>query len=86
MLGVGVGFDTKGAGEIIVKGIQKKRDEQIFEVPDTREGWVESLKLLLESYYGTAPMKFDYSKIRLREPISGFGGVASGYEPLEEVG
>ena len=88
MLGVGVGFDTKGAGEIIVKGIQKKRDEQIFEVPDTREGWVESLKLLLESYFhGTAPMKFDYSKIRpAGEPISGFGGVvASGYEPLEEV-
>ena len=23
MLGVGVGFDTKGAGEIIVKGVQK---------------------------------------------------------------
>ena len=87
MLGVGVGFDTKGAGEIIVKGIQKKRDEQMFEIPDTREGWVESLKLLLESYFhGTAPMKFDYSKIRpAGVPISGFGGVASGYEPLEEV-
>jgi ribonucleoside-triphosphate reductase len=87
MLGVGVGFDTKGAGEIIVKGIQKKRDEQMYEIPDTREGWVESLKLLLESYFhGTAPMKFDYTKIRgAGEPISGFGGVASGYEPLEEV-
>ena len=87
MLGVGVGFDTKGAGEIIVKGIDKGRDEQLFEIPDTREGWVESLKLLLESYFhGTASMKFDYSKIRgAGEPISGFGGVASGYEPLEEV-
>ena len=31
-------------------------------------------------------MKFDYSKIRpAGVPISGFGGVASGYEPLEEV-
>ena len=87
MLGVGVGFDTKGAGEIVVKGIQKDRDEQVFEIPDTREGWVESLKLLLESYFhGQAPMKFDYSKIRKAgEPISGFGGVASGHEPLEEV-
>ena len=27
MLGVGVGFDTKGAGEIIVKGVDKSRDE-----------------------------------------------------------
>jgi hypothetical protein len=87
MLGVGVGFDTKGAGEIVVKGIQKDRDEQTYEIPDTREGWVESLKLLLESYFhGTAPVHFDYSKIRpAGEPISGFGGVASGYEPLEEV-
>ena len=26
MLGVGVGFDTKGAGEILVKGVEIKRD------------------------------------------------------------
>jgi len=87
MLGVGVGFDTKGAGEIVVKGIDNNRDEQIYEIPDTREGWVESLRLLLESYFhGQAPVEFDYRKIRgAGEPISGFGGVASGYEPLEEV-
>jgi ribonucleoside-triphosphate reductase len=43
--------------------------------------------MLLESYFhGQAPVKFDYSKIRKAgEPISGFGGVASGHEPLEEV-
>ena len=87
MLGVGVGFDTKGAGQIIVKGIKKDRDEQVFEIPDTREGWVESLGMLLESYFhGTAPVEFDYTKIRpAGEPISGFGGVSSGHEPLEEV-
>ena len=87
MLGVGVGFDTKGAGEIIVKGIDESRDESLFEIPDTREGWVESLKVLLESYFhGTAPIKFDYSKIRAAgEPIAGFGGVSSGHEPLLEV-
>ena len=87
MLGVGVGFDCKGAGEIIVKGIDKTRDESVFEIPDTREGWVESLKVLLESYFhGTSPIKFDYSKIRAAgEPISGFGGVSSGHEPLLEV-
>ena len=46
MLGVGVGFDTKGAGEIVIKGVDEDRDEQTYEIPDTREGWVESLKLL----------------------------------------
>ena len=87
MLGVGVGFDTKGAGEIIVKGVEIKRDAQQFQIPDTREGWVESLQLLLESYFhGQAPVEFDYSLIRLAgEPIKGFGGVSSGPEPLEEV-
>ena len=87
MLGVGVGFDTKGAGEIVIKGVNKDRLDETFEIPDTREGWVESLKLLLESYFhGTANMKFDYSKIRAAgEPIKGFGGVSSGPEPLKEV-
>jgi len=87
MLGVGVGFDCKGAGEIIVKGINRDRNEETFEIPDTREGWVESLKLLLESYFhGTAHVDFDYTLIRAEgEPIKGFGGVSSGPEPLKEV-
>ena len=87
MLGVGVGFDTKGAGEILVKGVDVKRDAQQYQIPDTREGWVESLQHLLESYFhGQAPVEFDYSLIRLEgEPIKGFGGVSSGPEPLKEV-
>ena len=87
MLGVGVGFDTKGAGEIVIKGVDVNRDEQVYNIPDTREGWVESLKLLLESYFhGQAPIEFNYNQIRgAGEPIKGFGGVSSGYEPLQEV-
>ena len=86
MLGVGVGFDTKGAGEILVKGIDEERETK-YEIPDTREGWVESLRLLLESYFhGQPKVKFDYSKIReAGVPIKGFGGVSSGPEPLKEV-
>ena len=87
MLGVGVGFDTKGAGEIVIKGVNRDRNEEIFMIPDTREGWVESLKLLLESYFhGTGPITFDYNQIRDEgEPIKGFGGVSSGHEPLKEI-
>jgi ribonucleoside-triphosphate reductase len=87
MLGVGVGFDTKGAGEIIVKGVNVDRKEEIYVIPDTREGWVDSLKLLLESYFhGTSEIKFDYTLIRpAGAPIKGFGGVSSGHEPLEEI-
>ena len=87
MLGVGVGFDTKGAGHVHIKGPNNDRQEEVYEIPDTREGWVESLRLLLESYFhGTAPVTFDYTKVRDEgEPIKGFGGVSSGHEPLKEV-
>jgi len=87
MLGVGVGFDCKGAGEIIVKGINRDKDEDVYVIPDTREGWVESLKLLLESYFhGHSPIEFDYTEVRpAGETIAGFGGVSSGHEPLLEV-
>ena len=87
MLGVGVGFDTKGAEQVIIKGPNNDRQEEVYEIPDTREGWVESLRLLLESFFhGTAPVTFDYTKVRDEgEPIKGFGGVSSGHEPLKEV-
>jgi ribonucleoside-triphosphate reductase len=87
MLGVGVGFDTKGAGEVMIKLPNPNKGIEEYVIPDTREGWVESLKLLLEAYFhGSAEVQFDYTKIRSAgEPIAGFGGVSSGHEPLMEV-
>ena len=87
MLGVGVGFDCKGAGEVMIKLPNPNRGTEEYVIPDNREGWVESLKLLLESYFhGSAEVNFDYSKIRpAGEPIKGFGGVSSGHEPLKEI-
>ena len=86
MLGVGVGFDTKGAGKL---KIQKPSDEvNLVVIEDSREGWVDALKSLIESYFveGKSKVEFDYSQIRkYGEPIKGFGGVASGYEPLKEL-
>ena len=87
MLGVGVGFDTKGAEQFVVRGPKEDRDTEVYVIPDTREGWVESVRRLLDSYFlGTSPIEFDYSKIRAEgEPIKGFGGVSSGPDPLREV-
>lgn len=50
-------------------------------------GWVESLRLLIDSCVdGTAPVEFNYDLVRpAGEPIRGFGGVASGPEPLREL-
>ena len=85
MLGVGVGFDTKGAGKVKIKG--PNGPDCIYLIPDTREGWVESVKILLSSYAtNIGRWTFDYSQIRKKgEPIKGFGGVASGPAPLEEL-
>ena len=86
MLGVGVGFDVKGAGQITVKGPNKTRGLDLYIIPDTREGWIESVKLLIESYFlGIQELEFDYTQVRpAGEPIKGFGGITSGPEPLEE--
>lgn len=83
MLGVGVGFDTRGAETVQIKA--PKKDPIIYVIPDSREGWVESVRLLLNSYQGGGhAVVFDYSRIRLKGAIiKGFGGVASGPEPLE---
>jgi ribonucleotide reductase alpha subunit len=87
MLGVGVGFDTKGAGSLVVKGINESKGAWTFVIPDSREGWVESLQHLLESYFlGLSKVDFDYSQVRPEGlPIKGFGGVSSGPEPLKEM-
>ncbi|NVM56463.1 MAG: fused protease/ribonucleoside-triphosphate reductase, partial [Candidatus Helarchaeota archaeon] len=85
MLGVGVGFDTKGSGKIVIN--KPKEGNFDFEIPDSREGWVESLKLTLEAYFlGKQIPKYDFSKIRRAgEPIRGFGGIASGPGPLKQM-
>ncbi|MCA1799827.1 MAG: fused protease/ribonucleoside-triphosphate reductase [Actinobacteria bacterium] len=84
MLGVGVGFDTLGAGAPVYLN---SGEEFTFVIPDSREGWVESVKLLSEAYLQHAPMpKMDYSEIRpLGTPIKGFGGTASGPAPLKKL-
>jgi hypothetical protein len=90
MVGVGVGFDARGAGKVEILGPAKqgrgyKKEEYV--IPDTREGWVESLRLLIDAYIFERPLPvFVYDKIRKAgEPIRGFGGVASGPQPLIEM-
>jgi adenosylcobalamin-dependent ribonucleoside-triphosphate reductase len=84
MLGIGVGFDTLGA-EKNFPIYQPVEPEVTYEIPDTREGWVESIRLLLNSLLRPNQniQKFDYSLVRPEgAPIKGFGGTASGPAPL----
>jgi adenosylcobalamin-dependent ribonucleoside-triphosphate reductase len=87
MLGIGVGFDTLGA-EKNFPIYAPVEPAVTYEIPDTREGWVESLRLLLNSFLrpNQAIQEFDYSLIRPEgAPIKGFGGTASGPAPLIKV-
>lgn len=87
MLGVGVGGDTKGAGKLVVQ--QPKygmEDLPVYIVQDTREGWVDLIRQVLESYAGNRhfPIEIDYSLVRpAGTPIRSFGGIAAGPEPLK---
>ena len=49
MLGIGTGFDTRGAGKIHV--FKPKLSEEEFIIPDSREGWVTSVEMLLDSFF-----------------------------------
>jgi adenosylcobalamin-dependent ribonucleoside-triphosphate reductase len=83
MLGVGVGFDDKGADKDFT--IYAPQEGEIHVIPDTREGWVESTATLINSYLrpDSKRPRFNYDEIRKAgEPIKIFGGTAAGPEPL----
>lgn len=85
MCGVGVGFSTHT--QSIGKFASPIGEAEVYQVPDSREGWVESVRILINSYEeGSVPVYFDYSLIRpAGTPLRGFGGISSGYDPLKKV-
>lgn len=83
MLGVGVGFDDKGAD----KGfkIYNPSTPENYDIPDTREGWAESTSALINSFLKPDQPRWDFNYDQIRpygSPIATFGGTASGPEPL----
>ena len=83
MLGVGVGFDDKGADkgfEIYAPG-----EPSEYIIPDTREGWAESTSALINSYLKPDQKRWEFNYDLIRPygaPIATFGGTAAGHEPL----
>jgi ribonucleoside-triphosphate reductase len=88
MLGVGIGFDTKGAGQVEIQKPNESRYVE-YEVHDSREGWVDSLRTLLHSYTkksNNGEVVFNYEKIRpAGSAIGGFGGTAAGANILSDM-
>lgn len=64
--------------------VHKATKDADFIVPDSREGWCELTRRVLESFFVTGK-SFSYSTVCIRppgEPISGFGGTSAGARPL----
>lgn len=93
MLGGGVGFSVEQqfTGKLPkiksdVKIVHTDTKDADFIVPDSREGWNELTRKVLESFFVTGK-SFSYSTVCIRgngESIKGFGGKASGPLPLIE--
>ena len=85
MLGVGVGFDDKGADKDFTIYQPTDGSSVVVTIEDSREGWVSSVVSLINTYLrpDTAKLDFDYSFIRpAGTPIKTFGGTAAGADPL----
>lgn len=85
MLGVGVAFDTLGAGTVTV--VDPQIGEYTHVVEDSKEGWCDLVRVVLNAYIGRGkrPANVDYTKIRpMGATIKTFGGIAPGPGPLIE--
>lgn len=89
MLGVGVGSDTLGAGKCKIFDPKKSgKGTKKYVIDDSREGWVNSLGVILESYFfeDSYEIEFDYSEIRPAGVVlKTFGGVSGGSKPLQDL-
>ena len=86
MLGVGVGFDTRGRGTVRIA--PPERSDDVHQVADSREGFATALNRLLSAYVGAAalPARWDLSRVRPRgSRLESFGGRAGGPEPLRRM-
>jgi hypothetical protein len=86
MLGVGVGGDTRGKDKVRL-GVPRLSDDR-YVVEDSREGWVDLIRTVLNSFTGKGsfPLAIDFSKVRKRgAPLKTFGGTSSGPKPLIEL-
>jgi len=86
MNGVGVGFLPTRDDNILLE-IKEPKGTEKYVIPDTREGWCDSLHDLIDCYFTGGPKPvFEYHEIRRAgQPIRGFGGIASGPDPLKQL-
>lgn len=89
MQGCGVGFSVEEKYTNKLPWIEPARNFDFVEtyvIPDSREGWTDSLEIGLRTWWQGGDIRFDYSKIRpcgTRLVVT--GGFASGPAPLKTL-
>ena len=85
LAGCGMGFDVRGEGKIIIHQPSDHVRNTVIE--DSRQGWVDSVDKLLQSYFypNSDRVEFDYSQIRPKGAlVSSLNVEAPGPEPLKQ--
>ncbi len=84
--GTGVGYSVQRHHIEALPKIKKAERNRRYLVSDSIEGWSDSIKVLMKSYFGLSTWKpnFDFRSIRAKgERLITSGGVAPGPEPLK---
>ena len=85
MCGTGVGWAVESENIQALPQIQKQTGKKPIKyvVPDSKEGWADSLSLGMKTWFEGGDIEFDYSEIRpAGARLKTMGGKASGPEPL----
>jgi ribonucleoside-diphosphate reductase alpha chain len=85
--GVGVGFSVQSHHVKQLPKIKHVREEGVFVVHDSIEGWAQAIDVLMEAYfYGKIKPVFDFSKIRSKGSyLVTTGAKAPGPDPLKKA-
>lgn len=84
--GTGVGYSVSKNHIAKLPVISRATKTRRYLIPDNIEGWADTIKVLMKSYFGLSTWKpnFDYRAIRAKgERLITSGGVAPGPEPLK---
>jgi len=85
--GTGVGFSVQRDHVNALPEIQKPRKQQKYLIGDSIEGWADSIRHLMASFFGLRKTKpvFDFSDIREKgAQLATAGGKAPGPDPLKK--
>jgi ribonucleoside-triphosphate reductase (thioredoxin) len=93
LAGSGVGFSVQKQHIIKMPLVKRKNSDKtmMFQIPDSIEGWSDSVQVLMESYmdenskYFGANILFDYSLIREKGSLITGGFKAPGHKPLKKA-